>query len=201
MENETTAETEHAYDVANWRPFHNLKHEGIEILRYFPENARHVLSIVCLYRRCQQKSRPGTHSSSRQLNPFFFSLLSLPGGLLSTGVSFCLQQGGFLQSVKQSARWQVAQRPKTSTHWNNLPADSPLKVQIPPVSGRIHPLASHPESRNPHPLEQSARLQAAQRPKTSTHWNNPPAYRPLGVLILPVTGRITPLEQVYWRHE
>ena len=148
---------------------------GGEILRNFPENTRHVLSIVCLYRRCQQKSRPGTHSSSRQLNPFFFSLLSLPGGLLSTGVSFCPQQGGFLQSVEQSARWQVAQRPKTSTHWNNLPADSPLKVQIPPVSGRIHPLASHPESRNPHQLEQSTRLQAARRPNPSSDWENYPA--------------------------
>ena len=80
-----------------------------------------------------------------------------------------------LHPLEQSARRQVAQRPKTSTHWNNLPAGSPLKVQIPPVSGRIHPLASHPEPRNPHPLEQSARLQAARRPNPSSDWENYPA--------------------------
>ena len=142
-----------------------------EVFRKHQTCAQHRMVIYELSaQRADQE-----HKSSRQLNPFFFSLLSLPGGLLSTGVSFCLQQGGFLQSVKQSARWQVAQRPKTSTHWNNLPADSPLKVQIPPVSGRIHPLASHPESRNPHPLEQSTRLQAARRPNPSSDWENYPA--------------------------
>ena len=119
-----------AWKAANWRPFHDLKHEGIEILRYFPENTRHVLSIVCLYRRCQQKSRPGTHSSSRQLNPFFFSLLSLPGGFLSTGVSFC------------------PQRVDSSSQWENPPAGSSLKVQKPPLTGTITPLASRPTSQS-----------------------------------------------------
>ena len=156
---------------------------GVEILRNFPENTRHVLSIVCLYRRCQQKSRPGTHSSSRQLNPFFFSLLSLPGGLLSTGVSFC------------------PQRVDSSSQWENPPAGSSLKVQKPPLTGTITPLASRPTSQNLHPLAQSSRLQAIQSPDSSSQWENPPAGKPPNVPILPVTGRIAPLERVYWRHE
>ena len=165
VEDEITAGTEHAYNVANWRPFHNLKHGGIEILRYFPENTRHVLSIVCLYRRCQQKSRPGTHSSSRQLNPFFFSLLSLPGGLFSTGVSFCLQR------VDSSSQWEYLpaskppnvqkppptgtiipltsiQSPDSSSQWENPPAGSPPNVQKPPLTGTITPLASRPTSQS-----------------------------------------------------
>ena len=182
-EDETTAETEYGVEGGNWRPFHNLRQEGIEILRYFPENTRHVLSIVCLYRRCQQKSRPGTHSSSRQLNPFFFSLLSLPGGLLSTGVSFCLQ-------------WV-----DSSSQWEHLPASKPPNVPKPPPTGTIIPLTSHPESRFLQPVGESARWQLTQSPETATHWNNHPAYKPLSVPILPVTGRIAPLERVYWRHE
>ena len=153
------------------------------ILRYFPENARHVLRIVCLYRRCQQKSRPGTHSSSRQLNPFFFSLLSLPGGLFSTGVSFCLQ------------------RVDSSSQWEYLPASKPPNVQKPPPTGAIILLTSHPESRFLQPVGESTRWQPTQSPKTSTYWNNHPAGKPLSVPILPVTGRIAPLERVYWRHE
>ena len=176
MGNETTVGTEHAYNVANREDIPQSKTwGGVEILRNFPENTRHVLSIVCLYRRCQQKSRPGTHSSSRQLNPFFFSLLSLPGGLLSTGVSFLPSTGGFLQPVGTSARQQAAQRPKTSTHWHNHPAYKPSRVQIPPASGRIHPLAAHSKSRNRHSLEQSPRWQAAQRPNPSSDWEDCPA--------------------------
>ena len=149
-------------------------------------------------------------SSSRQLNPFFFSLLSLPGGFLSTGVSFCPQrvdsssqwehlpaskppnvpkppptgtiipltshpESRFLQPVGESARWQLTQRPKTSTHWNNHPAYKPSRVQIPPASGRIRPLAAHSKSRNRHSLEQSPRWQAAQRPNPSSDWEDCPA--------------------------
>ncbi len=106
-----------------------------------------------------------------------------------------------LQSVEQSARRQVAQRPKTSSQWNNLPAGKSPSVPKPPPTGTICPLTAHSKSRFPQSVEESTRWQAIQSPETPTHWNNPPAYRPLGVLILPVTGRITPLEQVYWRHE
>ena len=46
---------------------------------------------------------------------------------------------------------------------------------IPPVSGRICPPASRPTSQNLHPLEQSSRLQAAQRPNLSSDWEDCPA--------------------------
>ena len=43
--------------------------------------------------------------------------------------------------------------------------------------------------------------QLTQSPETATHWNNHPAGKPPNVPILPVTGRIAPLDRVYWRHE
>ena len=153
------------------------------ILRYFPENARHVLRIVCLYRRCQQKSRPGTHSSYHISDNGDHPLLALPGGLFSTGVSFCLQ------------------RVDSSSQWEYLPASKPPDVQKPPLTGTIIPLTSHPESRFLQPVGESTRWQPTQSPKTSTYWNNHPAGKPPNVPILPVTGRIAPLERVYWRHE
>ena len=51
------------------------------------------------------------------------------------------------------------------------------------------------------PVGESARWQLTQSPETATHWNNHPAGKPPNVPILPVTGRIAPLERVYWRHE
>ncbi len=51
-----------------------------------------------------------------------FAGMALPGGFLSTGVSFCLQRGGFLQSVEQSTRLQAARRPNPSSDWENYPA-------------------------------------------------------------------------------
>ena len=121
------------------------------------------------------------------LSPFSPRWFSLHRGF------FLPSTGGFLQSVGASARQQAAQRPKTSTHWNNHPAYKPSRVQIPPASGRIRPLAAHSKSRNRHLLEQSPRLQAIQSPDSSSQWENPPAGSSLKVQKPPLTGTITPL--------
>ena len=103
------------------------------------------------------------------LSPFSPRWFSLHRGF------FLPSMGGFLQSVGASARQQAAQRPKTSTHWHNHPAYKPSRVQIPPASGRIRPLAAHSKSRNRHLLEQSSRLQTTQRPNPSSDWEDCPA--------------------------
>ena len=62
-------------------------HNSAIILRKFSEKTSIASRMGWLHNNCQQELNRN-RSSSRQLNPFFFSLLSLPGGD-PAGVLFC----------------------------------------------------------------------------------------------------------------
>ena len=92
--------------------------------------------------------------------------------------------------LEQSERSQALQRAKSSTHWNNHPANKPLNDPKRPPTGEIRTQHSLPTGRLFHPLEESVRSDPHQRPKTSTHWNNHPANKPLNDPKRPPTGEI-----------
>lgn len=64
---------------ACWRGLRSGVHRGATIFRKLSENFRGVHRNGCLHNNCQHQLIR-SRSSSRQLNPFFFSLLSRPGG-------------------------------------------------------------------------------------------------------------------------
>ena len=59
-----------------------------------------------------------------------------------------------------------------------------------PATGTIHPPNRIPAGKNFQSVEESSRYKPLHRPKTSSHWKNHPAYRPLSILILPTSGGI-----------
>lgn len=65
--------------AACWRGLRSGVHRGATIFRKLSENFRGVHRNGCLHNNCQHQLIR-SRSSSRQLNPFFFSLLSRPGG-------------------------------------------------------------------------------------------------------------------------
>lgn len=118
------------------------------------------------------------------------------------------------QSLEQSTRKPATHNPKTSTYWNNHPADRTPIVPIlpvtggnhparrstgdqkPPSTGEIHPRKTLIKSQIPHLLEESTRQTRRQSPYSSTHWNNHPADEPFTVLKPPSTGTIRTLSSI-----
>ena len=88
---------------------------------------------------------------------------------------------------------RTSPRTKSSTLWDNSPANTSLSVPDHPLTGGICPSPSFSQTKFLQPLEQSVRPQAFYGPKTSTHWRKTPAYRPPDVPKPPVTGGIDTL--------
>ena len=88
---------------------------------------------------------------------------------------------------------RTSPRTKSSTLWDNSPANTSLSVPDRPLTGGICPSPSFSQTKFLQPLEQSVRPQAFYGPKTSTHWRKTPAYRPPDVPKPPVTGGIDTL--------
>ena len=88
---------------------------------------------------------------------------------------------------------RTSPRTKSSTLWDNSPANTSLSVPDHPLTGGICPSPSFSQTKFLQPLEHSVRPQALYGPKTSTHWRKTPAYRPPDVPKPPVTGGIDTL--------
>ena len=88
---------------------------------------------------------------------------------------------------------RTSPRTKSSTLWDNSPANTSLSVPDHPLTGGICLSPSFSQTKFLQPLEQSVRPQAFYGPKTSTHWRKTPAYRPPDVPKPPVTGGIDTL--------
>ena len=63
-----------------------------------------------------------------------------------------------------------------------------------PATGTIHPPNRIPAGKNFQSVEESSRYKPLHRPKTSSHWNNPPAKPHPSGQKLPVGGRILPIQ-------
>lgn len=88
---------------------------------------------------------------------------------------------------------RTSPRTKSSTLWDNSPANTSLSVPDHPLTGGIGLSPSFSQTKFLQPLEQSVRPQAFYGPKTSTHWRKTPAYRPPDVPKPPSTGGIDTL--------
>ena len=88
---------------------------------------------------------------------------------------------------------RTSPRTKSSTLWDNSPANTSLSVPDHPLTGGICLSPSFSQTKFLQPLEQSVRPQTFYGPKTSTHWRKTPAYRPPDVPKPPVTGGIDTL--------
>ena len=183
VEDEITAGTEHGVEGGKLEAVPQSKTRGELKFSEISQKTPDMYSASSAYigdvskRADQEPQQFPTIEPFLLLSPFSPRWFSLHRGFFLPSI------GGFLQSVEES------------------PADKPPNVPKSPPTGTIIPLTSHPESRFLQPVGESARWQLTQSPETATHWNNHPAYKPLSVPILPVTGRIAPLERVYWRHE
>lgn len=81
-------------------------------------------------------------------------------------------------SLEESARYQAAHSPNSSSHWNNQYAHRLSTVRKPPPTGGKHPRTGLQMSQNLQSLEELIRWQAYQHPNPSTHWRNLPAQAP-----------------------
>ena len=81
-------------------------------------------------------------------------------------------------SLEESARYQAAHSPNSSSHWNNQYAHRLSTVRKPPPTGGKHPRTGLQTSQNLQSLEELVRWQAYQHPNLSTHWRNLPAQVP-----------------------
>ena len=87
---------------------------------------------------------------------------------------------------------RTSPRTKSSTLWDNSPANTYLSVPDHPLTGITSTSTGLPQSENLHPLEKSTSRPASRRPVPSTHWRNPPADRLADVYKSPTGRRKTP---------
>lgn len=79
------------------------------------------------------------------------------------------------QSLDNSARSTMPQKPDSTSRWRNQPTEAHIKDQIPPVTGKINPLAHSKET------------------NFTNHWRNQPAHVSPSGQNPPATGKICPL--------
>ena len=87
---------------------------------------------------------------------------------------------------------RTSPRTKSSTLWDNSPANTYLSVPDYPLTGITSTSTGLPQSENLHLLEKSTSRPASRRPVPSTHWRNPPADRLADVYKSPTGRRKTP---------
>ena len=83
---------------------------------------------------------------------------------------------------------RTSPRTKSSTLWDNSPANTSLSVPDHPLTGGICLSPSFSQTKFLQPLEQSVRPQTFYGPKTSTHWRKTPTDGPPSIQIPPPTG-------------
>ena len=93
---------------------------------------------------------------------------------------------------------RTSPRTKSSTLWDNSPANTYLSVPDHPLTGITSTSTGLPQSENHHPLEKSTSRPASRRPVPSTHWRNPPADRLADVYKSPTGRRKTPHANKKW---